>query len=197
MMAVIPIAECFSRDLGPEYCHGLESSAVLTAPPYFVQSLRGHSCMSLPRLPLHMHAKEVISTCLMSNIYLGLFRPKALTLQGLWSYELIEGLQIVRKNISVGLLEILNFPAPKRRIPVLAGDRDYSQGGSSVASTMQGQNSNPSSALNNSRFADMTQRVTSTASTALGRSINTPTTTLGISSRSTRAPRRTSQTASS
>jgi len=35
-MAVNPTTEYFSRDLVPEYCHGLESSAVYTAPPIFV-----------------------------------------------------------------------------------------------------------------------------------------------------------------
>jgi len=79
-MAVDPIIECFSRDLIPEYCKGLESSAVYTAPPFFVESLHGDTNRSLPRLPLHMHAEEIISTFLTSNIYIGLRLPKALTL---------------------------------------------------------------------------------------------------------------------
>jgi len=41
-MAGNPIIECISRDLVPENCHGLESSAVHTAPPSFVESLPGH-----------------------------------------------------------------------------------------------------------------------------------------------------------
>ena len=35
------------------------------------------------------------------------------------------------------------LPPAKRRVTVLAGERDSSQGGSSVASTIQGQNSTP------------------------------------------------------
>jgi hypothetical protein len=70
-MAVNPIVECFWRDLVPEYCHGLESSAVNTAPLFFVEYLQGRSNQSLPRLPLHMHAEEIIRTVLKSNIHIG------------------------------------------------------------------------------------------------------------------------------
>jgi hypothetical protein len=52
----------------------------------------------------------------------------------------------------------------KTRIFVPAGERDSSQGGSSVASTIQDQNSIPSSSLNNSHIEDITQCVTSTLS---------------------------------
>ena len=41
LTAVNPIIECISRDLVPEYCHSLGSSAVYTGPPSFVQSLPG------------------------------------------------------------------------------------------------------------------------------------------------------------
>jgi len=80
------------------------------------------------------------------------------------------------------------LPPAQRRISVLAGERDSSQGGSSVASTIQCQNSTPSSSLNNSRFADITQPVTSTPSTTQRWSVNTPTATPGTSSRRTPAP---------
>jgi len=56
------------------------------------------------------------------------------------------------------------LPPAKRGIPVPAGKRNFSQEGSSVASTIQVQNSTPSSLLNNSCIADLTQRVTSTQS---------------------------------
>jgi hypothetical protein len=79
------------------------------------------------------------------------------------------------------------LPTAKRRISVPAGERDSTQGRSSVASTIQGQNSIPSSSLNNSRVADISQRMTSTPSAAQQRSINTPTATLFTSSRSTPA----------
>jgi len=61
-MAVNPIIECFWRDLVTEYCQGLESNAVYTAPPFFVETLAGRSNRSLPRLLLHMHAQAIIST---------------------------------------------------------------------------------------------------------------------------------------
>ena len=69
-MAIHPIIECFGRDPVPEDCHGLESSAVNSAPPVFVESLHGRSNRSLPRLPLHMHAEDIIPTALTSNIHI-------------------------------------------------------------------------------------------------------------------------------
>jgi len=86
------------------------------------------------------------------------------------------------------------LPLAMRPVSVLAGEKDSSQGGSSVASTIQGQNSTSSSSLNNSRVADITQRVTSTLSATQRRSIITPTATLGTSSRNTPAPSRITQT---
>jgi len=59
---------------------------------------------------------------------------------------------------------------------------------------MQGQNSTPSSSLNSSHGADITQRVSATLSTMQWPSIYTPTTTPGTSSRQTPAPGGTSQT---
>jgi len=80
-------------------------------------------------------------------------------------------------------------PLPaKRCVSIPVGERDASQGGSSVPSTIQGQNSTPSSSLNNSRIAEINQRVTSTSSATQQQSINTPTTTPGTSSRSIPAP---------
>jgi len=79
------------------------------------------------------------------------------------------------------------LPPAKRRVSVPAGKRDSSQGGSSVASTIQGQNSTPSSSLNNSRVADIIPSATHR------QSIITPTTTPGTSSRNTPAPSRTTQ----
>jgi len=108
-MAVNPIIECFGRDLVPEYCQGLESSAVYTMSPGFVESYHGRSIRSLFRLPLHMHADEMIPTFLMSNMYIGLCHPKALTLTRLQLYEMFEVMLSLRINISVGLRGILNF----------------------------------------------------------------------------------------
>ena len=87
-----------------------------------------------------------------------------------------------------GPLADSQFRPAKRRVSVPAGERDSTQGGSSVASTIQGQDSIPSSSLNNSRVADITQPVTSTPSSTQRQSINTPTATPVTSSRSTPAP---------
>ena len=75
----------------------------------FVESVKGRSNTSLPRLPLHMHAEDNIPTFLTSNIYIGRYLPNALTLTRLWSYEMFEVLVIVRINQSVVLQGILNF----------------------------------------------------------------------------------------
>jgi len=80
------------------------------------------------------------------------------------------------------------LPPAKRRVSVPVGKRNSSQWGSSVPSTIQGQNSTPSSSLNNSRIADINQRVTSTLSATQRRWINTPTAMRDTSSRSTPAP---------
>jgi len=109
LMPVNPIIECFARDLVPEYCQGLEASAVSTAPPFFVESPHDRSNRSLPRLPLHMDAEDIIPTFSTSNIYIGLCLPKALTLIQLRLYEMFEVLLIVRINKSVGLRGIRNF----------------------------------------------------------------------------------------
>jgi len=78
----------------------------------------------------------------------------------------------------------------KWRIPVLAGKRDPSQGGSNAASAIQAQNSTPSSSLNNSSVADITGSVTSSTSATQRLLTATP----GTSSRNTPAPWGTSQT---
>ena len=80
------------------------------------------------------------------------------------------------------------LPPAKRRVSVPVGERDSCQGESSVPSTIQGQNSTPSSSLNNSRIADINQSMTATPSATQRRSINTPTATPGTISRSTPAP---------
>jgi hypothetical protein len=48
LRAVNPIIKSFSKDLVPQYCQGLESSADYTAPPYSVKFLQGGSNWSLP-----------------------------------------------------------------------------------------------------------------------------------------------------
>ena len=69
-MAVNEIIECFRRDLVPEYCYSLESSVVYTAPPFFVESLNGHSNRILRCVRLHIHAEQIIPTVFMSNIHI-------------------------------------------------------------------------------------------------------------------------------
>jgi len=70
-MALNRILECFSRDLIPEYCHGLESRVVYTAPPFLVQSLNGCSNRSEPPLPMHLDAEHFSPTFRMLIIYIG------------------------------------------------------------------------------------------------------------------------------
>jgi len=117
LMAVNPIIECFSRDLVTEYCQGLESSMVYTAPPFSVETLPGHSNRSQLRLPLPMHAHESIPTFLTSNIYIGLLLPKALTLTRLRSYEMFKVLLIVRIKNSVGGEGIVNIRLLRDAVP--------------------------------------------------------------------------------
>jgi len=108
-MAVNNIIECFWRDLVPEDREGLESSVVYTAPPIVVESVHGRSNRSLVRLLLHMHAEDTIPAFLMSNIYIRICLPKALTLTQLRAYTMFVVLLIVRINKSVELQRILNF----------------------------------------------------------------------------------------
>jgi len=116
-IAVNPIIDCFSRDLVPEYCHGIESSKVYTVPPCFVESHPSRSNRSLPSLPLLMHGEEIIPTFLKSNIYIGLCLPTALTLKNLQSYTMFELLLIVRINRRVGPRDILNCPLLRDAFP--------------------------------------------------------------------------------
>jgi len=81
-----------------------------------------------------------------------------------------------------------HIPPAKRRVSIQVGERDFSQGESSVPSTIQGQTSTPSSFLNNSHIADINQRVTSTPSATQRQSTNTPTATPGTSINSAPAP---------
>jgi hypothetical protein len=80
------------------------------------------------------------------------------------------------------------LPPANGRISIPVGERDSSQSESSLPSTIQGQNSTPSSSLNNSRVADFNQHLTSTPSTTQLRSIHTPTATPSTGSQSTPAP---------
>jgi hypothetical protein len=96
------------KDLVPEYCHGLESSAVYTSPPFFVESVHCGSNRCLPCMPMHMHAEDIVPTVVTSNINIGICQPKALTPTRLWLYKMNEWLSIVRLNKCVGLRGILN-----------------------------------------------------------------------------------------
>jgi len=187
-MAVNPIIECFSRDLVPKYCHGLVSSVVFTAPPFLVESLPARSNRSRPCLPLHMHGEETIPTFQRSNIYIGWCLPKALTLTRLRSYKLFEVLLIVRINQCVSLCRNSHLPSARRRVSIPGGERDCSEGESSVASSIQGQNSTTWSSHNDSDVADITWRVTSTPVATQWWLIITSTSMPGTSSRSTPAP---------
>jgi len=99
--------------------------------------------------------------------------------------------QIQQKRRPLGNSQL---PPAKRRDSAPAGESHSSQAGSSIASTIPGQNSTPSSSLNNSGMADITQRLTVTPSNTLRRSMITPTAMPGPSSRCTPAPGATSLT---
>jgi len=116
-MAVNPIIQSIWRDPIPEYCHGLDSSEVNTVPSIFVESLHGRSNSSRPRLPFHMHGEELIQTVLTSNIHIGWYLPKALTMSHLRSYEMFEFLLLIRINKSLSLGRILNVPQPRDAFP--------------------------------------------------------------------------------
>ena len=141
-----------------------------------------------------MHAEEIIAAFFMSNIYIGLCLPKALTLTWLRSYAMLEVLLIPRNNKRVGLQGVLSFPLARGRVSAPVGKRDSLEGGSSAASAIQGQNSTPSTLRSNSHITDNTQHVTFTPSATQPQSIYTPTAILGTSSRSTPKPGRSSQT---
>jgi hypothetical protein len=85
------------------------------------------------------------------------------------------------------------LPPAKTLVSAPTGKSHTSQGGSSVACSIPGQNSTPLALLNNSGVADMTQRMTVTPSATHERSIITPTAVPGIISRSTPACGGTSQ----
>jgi len=101
--------------------------------------------------------------------------------------------QIVQKQQKCRLSGNSQIPPAKRRVSTPAGERDSSQGESSVASTIPGQKSTPSSSLDNSGVPNITQRVTVTPSATQRRSMIAPTAMPGTSSRSTPAHRRNSQ----
>jgi len=109
----------------------------------------------------------------------------------LWSVRRLGNHQIQHNLAPSGTWQLT--PA-ERRVSVPAGERDTSQAGSSIAATIQGQNCTPCPSLNNSRIADITQRVTSTPSATQRWSTNTLTARLGTSSRRRPAPGGTSQT---
>jgi hypothetical protein len=135
-----------------------------------------------------MNGEEIIPTFSTSNINIGQCLLKPLTLAHLRSYKFF------RKNQSVGDRGNSQLPPAKRCISAPAGKRDSSQGGSSVASTIPGQNFNTSSSLTNSGVADITQCLGVTPSATQRRSMTTATTMQDTSSRSTPAPEGTSQT---
>ena len=105
---------------------------------------------SLPHLSLHMHAEEIILTFLTLNIISESPHPNMTMV-----VRNVRTLADRQKQQTCGPLGKSQLPPRKRLISVLAGKRDSSQGGSSIASTIQGQNYTPSSSLNNSRVADI------------------------------------------
>jgi hypothetical protein len=121
-MVVNPKIECFWRDPIHEYCHGLESSVLYTAPPLLVESLHGCPNGSLPHVPLHLHGEKIIPIVFTSNILIGWCHSNSCALARHWSYYMFKFLLIVRINQWVGLWGILNFPLLRDVFPYrLAG----------------------------------------------------------------------------
>jgi len=89
--------------------------------------------------------------------------------------------------------ESQHLPAT-RCISIPAGERDCSQQGSPVTSTIQAQKYTPSPSLNNSHIADIPQHLTSTLSCTQQLWIYTTTASSGISSHSISPPTGTCQT---
>jgi hypothetical protein len=79
-MAINPIIEYFSRDLVPEYCHELESKAIPSVCPLFVESLHGRSSWSQHHELFHLHGEDIIPIVVTSNIHIGYCHPMARTL---------------------------------------------------------------------------------------------------------------------
>jgi len=109
-MAVNPIIERYSWDVVSAYCHGLESCVICIVPPYCFQFLPGRSNTSLSHLLLNMHTGDHIPTCLISNIYIGLYLPKAPTLTGLQWCKMFPSRLIISNRKCVDLWRILNVP---------------------------------------------------------------------------------------
>jgi hypothetical protein len=82
-------------DLISEYNNGLDCIAVFTAPPVFGELLPGQSNLCQPRLHLNMPEEDIIPIFITSNIYIGLYLPKALTLTLLQPYKIYYILQII------------------------------------------------------------------------------------------------------
>jgi hypothetical protein len=64
-----------------------------------------------------MHVQAIVPTFSTSNIYIGLYIPKALTVTRLQSYEMFEVLGIVTINKTVGLWGIVNFRLLREAFP--------------------------------------------------------------------------------
>jgi len=186
-MAVNPIIDCFWRDLVPEYCQGLESSVVYTAPPFLSNpSMVTQIVVYLACCCICMQRILFLPSWHRTSISESAFpKPHPDTTPVIRNVRSLANRQNQQKR---GRLGNFQLPPAKRHVSVPAGKRDSSQGGSSIPSTIQGQNSTPSSSLNNSRIADITQRVTCAPSTTQRGSIITPTATPGSSSRNTPAP---------
>jgi hypothetical protein len=109
LMEFYPKIEWVARDLVPQYHQDLESNAVYTVPPNYVESLHGHSNRALPHMLLYMHAEEINTTFIMSNVDIGVCLLKALNVTRLWPYELIHIMLIVRTYTTLGIRDIPTF----------------------------------------------------------------------------------------
>jgi len=141
-----------------------------------------------------MRADKMIPTCLTSNISIRLCLSKTPYPDTTLVVRNVQSLANCQNQPRHGTSGNCHLRPTMRRVSVLAGERDSSQGGCSIASIVQGQKITSSSLLNNSCVADITQPVTSTPSATLQQSLSTPTVNPGSGSPSTPAPGGTLQT---
>jgi hypothetical protein len=100
----------------------------------------------------------------------------------------IRSLDNLQNQQKPGPSEISQLQNAEKRVSLPVRESDCSEGGSSVPSTIQGQNSTRPSWFNSSRVGDFNEWVTSNPSDSRRRWINTPTSTPGTHSCSSPAP---------
>jgi hypothetical protein len=170
------------------YCEGLECSKVHTTPHHFAKTLHGW-------LNWDSSSAGIAYGCRGNYSYFPNDKHWYWTMHSHGPHpDMTPILRSVRSlsdplnQQKCGHLRNWQLACGKRCVSVPAGERVSFQGGSSVASQIQGQISTTSSWLNNSCVADITQCVCSNLSATQRQLWNTPTAMLGNSRCSTPSP---------